>query len=112
VKGLKIIQKLYPEIDSVYISYFHDAVRYGRRDIAAAILDPMIKNQNYGFNHLHLKALTQDDKLGDFHRANVIKKSNTNNDITPVHCACINPNVNILKELVNANSEALSLIDR
>ena len=39
------------------------------------------------------------------------KKANTNKDITPLHCACINPNPKYLKALLDANPE-LNVIDQ
>ena len=31
--------------------------------------------------------------------------------MTPLHCACINPNENVLKQLLTVSSEAISVTD-
>jgi ankyrin repeat protein len=38
-------------------------------------------------------------------RASVTKKANTNRDITPLHCACINPNPKYLKAMLDTGVE-------
>jgi ankyrin repeat protein len=35
----------------------------------------------------------------------VTKKANTNKDLTPLHCACINPNPKFLKALLDTGAE-------
>jgi ankyrin repeat protein len=48
--------------------------------------------------------------LGKIMKVSVAKKANTNKDITPLHCACINPNPKYIKLLLDANPD-LNLTD-
>ena len=67
---------------------------------------------NYGFNQLHMEVLTKKgEDLEQFHRNSVHKKANTNQDITPIHCAAINPNFKYLQALLDAGGD-INLMDR
>lgn len=65
----------------------------------------MQKHPNFGFNQLHQDVLEEHAELGKILRVSVTKKANTNRDITPLHCACINPNPKYLKLLLDANPD-------
>ncbi len=83
-----------------------DAVRAGNFLIASDIVQRLVKYPNFGFNNLHAEVLNPDtgiiEKVG---KTSVTKKANTNKDLTPMHCACINPNENILKQLLDISTE-------
>lgn len=68
----------------------YEAVRYGNHKLAGAIV------KEYGgswFNELHQQVLINDNEpLKSFKPISVKKKGYYNNDITPFHCACVNPN--------------------
>ena len=87
-----------------------EAVRAGNRQIAYQIISNLVKFPNWGFNNLHAQVLSKDEKLEKVHRASCQKKANTNKDLTPIHCACINPNPYYLKTLLDLNPEH-SIVD-
>jgi ankyrin repeat protein len=80
-------------------------VRAGNRSIAHDTIKKLVKLPNWGFNQLHCDVLGDNDKLEKFVKASVTKKCNTNKDITPLHCACINPNGKFLKQLLDVSPE-------
>jgi ankyrin repeat protein len=49
--------------------------------------------------------LSDDAVLEKVLRQSVTKKANTNRDLTPLHCACINPNPKFLKALLDTGAE-------
>lgn len=57
----------------------------------------MVKYPNWGFNQLHADVLSEDAKLEKVLKQSVTKKANTNKNITPIHCASINPDASYLK---------------
>lgn len=70
-----------------------------------------MKYPNFGFNQLHVDVLSDDGTEPEkVLKVSVTKKAITNKDITPLHCACINPNPKYLKMLLDVNPE-LTLID-
>uniref|UniRef100_A0A915KS96 Uncharacterized protein n=1 Tax=Romanomermis culicivorax TaxID=13658 RepID=A0A915KS96_ROMCU len=75
------------------------AVRWGRRKLAAQLIERFAKSY---FNDLAVETLTNDrDKpLKDFKAVSVKKKAMLNQFITPVHCAAINPNVKYIRDLL------------
>jgi ankyrin repeat protein len=80
----------------------YEAVRAGNINLAYESVKRINKFPNYGFNVLHEAVLNPKAKiLEKFVKASVTKKANTNKDLTPIHCACINPNPDILKQLLD-----------
>lgn len=57
-----------------------------------------------GFNKLHVSAITGVFD-GSINRFSVIKKANTNMMITPLHLACVNPDVQVLRKLYGVSPE-------
>jgi ankyrin repeat protein len=70
----------------------------------------MVQFPNFGFNQLHADVLSDKPLPEKVLRQSVTKKANTNRDITPLHCACINPNPKYLKALLDTGAE-LQTID-
>ncbi len=68
----------------------------------------VLGHYRYGFNAVHVEVLKadNDDDLKCKLRANMCTKKALNNDnVTPIHCACINPNVKYLKTLLSITQE-------
>ncbi len=65
------------------------------------MIQNMVKYPNFGFNQLHCDVLSTDTQPEKILKQSVTKKANTNRDITPLHCACINPNPKYLKMLLD-----------
>lgn len=106
----KQIYKLNPNIENTLQSYAYEAVRAGNRKIAHELIKNMLKFPNFGFNQLHADTLTDDAELEKVLKVSVAKKANTNRDITPLFCACINPNPRFLKALIDAGGDN-SIVD-
>lgn len=91
--------------------YTFEAVRAGNRKIAFELIQNLSKHPNFGFNQLHVDVLRDNGPLPEkILKQSVTKKANTNKDITPLHCACINPNPKFLKALLEVNSD-LTVVD-
>lgn len=101
----KQIYKLYPQIEAHLQSYVYEAVRAGNRRIAFEIVKDLVKYPNFGFNQLHADVLSEDAVLEKVLKVSCTKKANTNRDLTPLHCACINPNPKYLKALLDTGAE-------
>ena len=102
---IKQVYKLNPQIESFLQSYAYEAVRSGNRKIAHQLIKNMVQYPNFGFNQLHADVLSDDAVLEKVLRQSVTKKANTNRDLTPLHCACINPNPKFLKALLDTGAE-------
>jgi hypothetical protein len=102
VNTFKILQTLYGDcnLKQRWSYSIHEAIRVGDRHLSAFILNEIAKLPNYRFNELHHNVLL-DYKEGvaipDFKSVSVTKQATNNLKITPMHFACINPNVNVLK---------------
>lgn len=79
-------------------------VRKGNLPQAAHYIVKANKNYGFGFNRLHEEALTGKFE-GKIPKMSVIKVPHTNKGITPLHCACINPDVSVLRKLYSANPD-------
>ena len=91
-------------------SRIHLAVRSGNRKLAGALIQAANKRSGFGYNFLHEEVLVLDDpsKLSDIKKVNCTKKPVGEAIITPIHCACINPNPKFLEALLAAAPEEYS----
>jgi ankyrin repeat protein len=65
----------------------------------------MVKFPNFGFNQLHVDVLSDDAVIDKVLKVSVGKKANTNKDITPLFCACINPNPKFIRALLDVGPD-------
>eukprot|EP01125_Pyxidicula_operculata_P008837 TRINITY_DN292_c0_g1_i1.p1 TRINITY_DN292_c0_g1~~TRINITY_DN292_c0_g1_i1.p1 ORF type:complete len:2964 (-),score=944.30 TRINITY_DN292_c0_g1_i1:25-8748(-) len=72
--------------------------RHGNLNAARNLMD-IIHAESFGFNKLHRQVLNDTGDLDKFKSVSVTKKPYSNMTTTPLHMACINPNVKYLKEL-------------
>ena len=89
-------------------SYIQFIIRVGDWKLAEYVVGQLQKHPHYGFNELHhnvLKKLKANEKLPEFKSINITKKATMNLGMTPLHFACINPDTNILKELLSVNGD-------
>ena len=77
----------------------------GNRALVAALLEPQVQHENYGFNKLHLDVLKLDSLTEKYPTVSITKKSQSACHVTPLHLACINPNVEVLRTLLNQSME-------
>ena len=75
--------------------------RLGIRSAAVKTVESQLKLENFGWNQLHLDVLTLDTLTAKYATISIGKKCNTQSHVTPVHLACINPNVAVLKTLLD-----------
>jgi ankyrin repeat protein len=106
IETFQVLYKLNPNLENSLNVLVFEAVRAGNRAIAYEMVKNLVKFPNWGFNQLHADVLAKKKDLADkIHRASVTKKANTNKNVTPLHFACINPDVSVLKTLLDANQE-------
>ncbi|KAI8784708.1 poly [ADP-ribose] polymerase tankyrase [Biomphalaria glabrata] len=85
------------------INEINTAVRNGHRHLAAKYVGEAERLGGFGFNYLHKEVLTFDkEDLRDIIlAASVRKKPFSNDSVTPIHFAAINPNVKYLTRLLS-----------
>ncbi|KAK3092730.1 hypothetical protein FSP39_006660 [Pinctada imbricata] len=92
---------LFVEQTNTINEYIHCAVIVGDRELAGKLIEGAQKNGGYGFNELHKKVLQYNtEDLGNVLAASARKKPFANAMMTPIHCACINPNAKYLEKLL------------
>ena len=77
----------------------------GNREMVAHNLKEKIKHENFGFNQLHYDVVKLDKLTDKYATASITKKGISDNNVTPLHFACINPNVEVLEKLLNQSPE-------
>ena len=80
-------------------------VRAGKRELAQEILKKIVEFQNFGFSKLHLEVLSDVPIVDKVNKASVTKAAYQNKGITPLHCACINPDPSFLKALLEVEPD-------
>ncbi|CAF2162294.1 unnamed protein product [Rotaria magnacalcarata] len=81
-------------------------IENGRRDLASITMEKIKQKGRYGFNELHYQVLKlDDDELRVKRASEVTKKAKDAYQMTPIHCAAINPNAKYLKQLLTIASE-------
>ena len=68
-------------------------------------LKDKIKHENFGFNQLHYDVVKLDKLTDKYATASITKKGISDNNVTPLHFACINPNVEVLEKLLAQSPE-------
>ena len=89
--------------------YVYEAVRAGNLKVAHHIVKNLVQFPNFGFNQLHCDVLSEEPLPEKILRVSVTKKANTNKDLTPLHCACINPNPKYIKAMIDSGAEMSTL---
>ena len=77
----------------------------GNRKLAAWKLEPLIKHENYGYNQMHLDVLKLNKLTEKYHTASLTKKAHSDSNVTPMHFACLNPNVEVLAKMLDQAPE-------
>lgn len=108
---LEKLMVLEPSITATIYSNIVRAILAGNRKVAAFLIDKIKAFPNYGFNELHSQVLSLDGAdLPEFFKASVHKKASENEQVTPTHCACINPDPKYIKAMYEADPN-LQLVD-
>ena len=111
---LKTILSYYPTLENQLISHVNVAMRFGNRDLASYLIERSIKNQGYGLSEFYLPALNNKSEKGvlsNIKKPNCTKKAFGMGNISPIHCACLNPHGEVLKHLLSVNPEYQNIDD-
>jgi ankyrin repeat protein/predicted DNA-binding WGR domain protein len=114
VETIKLITSFMPHIENQFISKIGVAMRYGNVHLAAYLLERTIKNGGYGLSEFFVPALTgkSEKAVKDIKKPNCTKKAFGMGNITPIHCACLNPNAEVLKHILTVNPEYGNIDDQ
>ena len=92
-----------------YSQNYHSRVlqfaRVANREVLIWLLEPLLKQENYGLNELHLDVLKLDKLTKKYHTASITKKAAAFGQITPLHFACLNPKKEVLTALLEQNND-------
>ena len=64
--------------------------------MAASLIAPKVKHENFGYNKLHLDVLQLDKLTEKYATQSITKKAISDMNMTPLHLAAINPSVAVL----------------
>lgn len=104
---IDMLRVAFPFLDSSIESHISTCVRAGNYKLAGHLIGDLFKRGGYGYNKLHQEVLTLTDpsELTPFKKTSTIKKTLGKAIVTPIHCAAINPNPEILKSLLESSQE-------
>ena len=113
VDMVKTFLGYFPNFENVMISKAGEAIRAGRRELAEFLLQRALKNEGYGLNEFYVPALTGKSVEGvrEIKKASCTKKAFAIGNISPIHCACLNPNADVLAHLLGVNPEFTNMDD-
>ncbi len=77
-------------------------IRRGDHKLAYMIIKEASEHETFGYSKLHCEALLEEGEPTRVLPVSVLKK-NMMDGITPLHVACINPNVTPLKKILSVN---------
>jgi len=83
----------------------HEIARTGNRKMLVSLLEPLLKHDMYGYNQLHFDVLNLEKLEAKYATQSLTKKAMSAENVTPIHFACINPNVEVLRKLLEQNQE-------
>ena len=101
----------FPNMENQLVSKISEVIRKGNRDVANVLLQKALKSDGYGINEFYSPALMDKniDKIRDIKKPSCAKKAFGINNLSPIHCACLNPNSDVLKHLLTINPEYQNL---
>jgi len=115
VTTLEKLMILNPDFAGILNPNIISAIISGNRKTAAYLINRIKGFSHYGFNNLHYEVLNFDgEDLSNFHKQSIHKKTLGNDAVTPLHCACINPNTKYLETLftMEPNVNLTDLLNR
>jgi ankyrin repeat protein/predicted DNA-binding WGR domain protein len=114
VEMVKMITSFMPQIENQILNKVAVAMRFGNVKVAAYLLERTMKNGGYGLSEFFVPALTgkSEAAVKDIKKPNCTKKGFGMGNITPIHCACLNPNVSVLRHILTVNPEYLNMDDQ
>jgi ankyrin repeat protein len=111
---LKTIMVYLPTYTRDFVVEVQCAVLAGNQEKALAIINEAVKTEGYGFSKWHALALSAKKKaqVEDIRKVNTTKKVYCSKIVTPIHCACINPNTEILQHFLQVSMEYQCVDDK
>lgn len=109
---IKTVMQVLPSIEHMLQAELPSALLAGKPDVAAFLIEKSMKNGGYGLSEFYSLALTNKSAqgaLGDIKKPSVTKKAFGMGNISPLHCACLNPNVQVLEHLLNVSPDYLNI---
>ncbi len=97
----------FPNYENQFIGKLSKVLRKGTRLVAEFLITRGVKNDGYGLTEFYKLALMSKNEtpLKDIKKVSVTKKAFGCNNISPLHCACLNPNGEVIKFLLGINPE-------
>ena len=113
VETVKTVLSYMPTIENQILNKIGTALRFGKRDIAAYLMERANKNGGYGLSDFYLPALNgkSEKAVAEIKKMNCTKKAFGMGNFSPIHCACLNPNSAVLKHILSVNPEYINMDD-
>jgi ankyrin repeat protein/predicted DNA-binding WGR domain protein len=101
----------FPNFENQFIYKLSQILRSGNIEVGSFLLDRALKNDGYGVSEYFKLALIAKKvaDLKDMKKINCPKKAYGIGNFTPIHCAAMNPNADILKHILEMNPEFLNM---
>jgi ankyrin repeat protein/predicted DNA-binding WGR domain protein len=113
VDTLKFITTHQQNFENELLNSLDEILIHGRTDIAEYVLKKAESNGGYGTNEYFVKALTgTKQSISAIPKQSVTKKAHGMKNVSPIHCACLNPNADALKHLLTVNPEFQNMDQR
>jgi ankyrin repeat protein/predicted DNA-binding WGR domain protein len=113
IATLKTILSFSPDLENDLLNKVGYALRNGNREVADFLIQRGVKNGGYGLSEHYSPALMGKTvkSVADIKKISCTKKAHGMGNISPIHCACLNPNAEILKHILTCNPEYLNMDD-
>lgn len=107
LEHLKLVISFFPNLRHNFLSATIEAVLAGNCEKAAYFIEENLERDTSTFNKYHRLALISKSKtpLEGIPKRSVTKQAVNAGNYCPIHCACINPNIEVLKYLMEVNPE-------
>jgi len=107
VDDIKNIISYFPTLENTFTSKIELAVMAGDHKKAGYLIEMNMKKDSWTFGEFHKKALlgTTDRSLKDMTKRNTTKQAQLSSKFGPMHAACINPNIDIMKKIFELNDD-------
>lgn len=97
------VTKVFKSQHDYFNPLMQEVARTGNRVLLMNLLEPLLKHELYGYNQLHFDVLKQAKLEQKYATQSLTKKAQSAENVTPIHFACINPSVDVLKKMLEQN---------
>jgi ankyrin repeat protein/predicted DNA-binding WGR domain protein len=111
IATLKTVLAFNKDLEGDMLSNVGYALRAGNREVADFLFQRGLKGGGYGLSEYYSPALMGKTvkSVSEIKKISCTKKAHGMGQISPIHCACLNPNVEILKHILDCNPEYLNM---